>query len=62
MNSYKEYEYTKLTFGKYKGWFMKDIPVDYVIWAVSNIEDLARAEMFKVELLRRRPKWRKIKA
>jgi uncharacterized protein (DUF3820 family) len=62
MNSYKEYEYTKLTFGKYKGWFMKDIPVDYIIWAVSNIEDLARAEMFKVELLRRRPKWRKIKA
>jgi hypothetical protein len=39
---------------------MKDIPVDYLIWAVCNIEDLARAEMFKIELLRRRPKWRKI--
>ena len=59
MNTYKDYEHTKMPFGKYKGWFMKDVPVEYIIWAVCNIEDRARAEMFSIELQRRRPKWRK---
>lgn len=51
--NYSEYQYTKMPFGKYRGTFLKDIPDDYIKWAVLNISDRASAEMFKIELLRR---------
>lgn len=58
-NNYTEYCHTKMFFGKYKGWFLKDIPTDYIKWAVIEIEDSALAEMFSIELQRREPALRK---
>lgn len=57
--NYKEYEYTKMPWGKHKGKFLRDIPNDYLKWAVMNWCDRGVAEMFKVELLRREPKLRR---
>ena len=50
---YNEYAYTKMRFGKYKGIYIKDIPDDYIKWAILNIQDRCSAEMFKIELQRR---------
>jgi hypothetical protein len=58
-NFYNEYAYTKMPFGKYRGWFLRDIPDDYIKWAVLNIQDRAQAEMFAIELQRRHPELRK---
>lgn len=52
---YNEYMYTKMPFGKHKGVFIKDIPTDYIKWAVLNIQDRALAFMFSIELQRRMP-------
>ena len=51
-----EYEYTKMPWGKYKGKFMKEIPDDYIIWAVKNWKDEYTAQMFVVEMARRKIK------
>ena len=59
MQSYQEYKHTKLMFGKYKGIFIKDVPDEYIIWAVMNITDQATATMFSIELQRRYPNYRK---
>jgi uncharacterized protein (DUF3820 family) len=56
---YKEYAYTKMPWGKHKGKFLKDIPEDYLKWAVANWSDRGVAEMFKIELLRRVPALRR---
>jgi uncharacterized protein (DUF3820 family) len=45
-----------LPWGKYKGYFLKDIPTDYLKWAVMNWSDKGIAEMFATELQRREPK------
>ena len=58
---YYQYSHTKMPFGKYKGWFLKDIPDDYIKWAVKTISDRAQAEMFSFELQRRLPKLRRSK-
>ena len=55
---YKEYELTKMVYGKYKGYFLKDVPLDYLKWAVMNFTDRGLAEMISVELQRRNPKLR----
>ena len=56
---YNVYAYTKMPFGKYRGWYLKDIPDEYIKWATVNIQDRASAEMFSIELQRRLPKLRK---
>lgn len=56
---YKEYAYTRMPWGKHKGSYLKDIPDDYLKWAVSSWNDRGAAEMFKIELLRRVPALRK---
>ena len=56
--NYKEYELTRMPFGKYRGFFIKDIPEDYLKWAVMNLRDQAMATMFAVELQRRQPQLR----
>jgi uncharacterized protein (DUF3820 family) len=48
-----EYEYTRMPWGKYKGRFLREVPDDYIIWAVKNWSDEAAAHMFVVELARR---------
>jgi len=57
--TYQDYKYTKMRFGKYKGIFIKDIPDEYIKWAVMNVTDQAVATMFSIELQRRYPKYRK---
>lgn len=48
-----EYAHTKMPWGKYKGRYMKEIPDEYIIWAVKNWKDQATAHMFVVEMARR---------
>lgn len=57
-NNYQEYKHTKMPWGKYKGYYIKDIPIDYIKWAVQNYTDRGMAEMLATELQRRLPKWR----
>jgi len=57
--SYQEYTLTRMPYGKYKGYFLKDLPDDYVIWCVKNFSDAGMATMMATELQRRRPKLRK---
>jgi len=57
--SYRNYTHTKMPFGKYSGYFLKDLPLEYLKWLVMNIQDRASAEMFSIELQRRNPKLRK---
>lgn len=56
--SYTEYQYTKLTFGKYRGHYMQEVPTPYIKWAITNLQDRAQAEMFALELQRREPTYR----
>jgi hypothetical protein len=58
-NWYNVYAHTRMPFGKYRGRYLKDIPDDYITWAVINITDRAQAEMFAIELQRRQPQLRK---
>lgn len=53
--------YTKMPWGKYKGIYIKDIPFDYVKWAVLNYRDQAFAAWFAEELVYREPKFNKTK-
>ena len=50
--------YARMIFGKYRGYFMKDVPVAYLKWGVLNLTDQATATFFKDELLRRCPELR----
>jgi hypothetical protein len=45
--------YAKMPFGKYKGWFMKDIPTQYLEWITKNFTDKAQLEWFNRELGKR---------
>ena len=61
-NWYNEYAYTKMPFGKHKGKFIKNIPDEYIEWAINNLTDQATATMMAVEWQRRYPKYRKSKS
>lgn len=50
---YKEYAYTRMPKGKYKGYFLKDIPESYLRWAMTTWSDKAQTTMFKIEIHRR---------
>jgi uncharacterized protein (DUF3820 family) len=58
-SNYQEYMTSKMPFGKYKGFFVKDVPEDYLKWAVMNLKDPGMATMFATELQRRNPKLRR---
>lgn len=32
-------QYMKLPWGKYKGFYLKDVPVDYLKWMIMNYSD-----------------------
>ena len=51
---YKEYACTRMPCGKYKGYFLKDIPEAYLQWAAINWRDRGIAQMFRIELSRRK--------
>lgn len=50
---YKEYAYTRMPKGKYRGYFLKDVPTSYLQWAAATWSDRATATMFRIELTRR---------
>lgn len=58
---YNDFEYTVINFGKYKGHFMRDVPDNYLLWAIQNIQDEALASMFSIEYQRRHKNYRNIK-
>ncbi len=58
INTY-QFQYTKMPWGKYKGYFLKDIPDEYVKWAIMNYSDRGMCEMMSHELQRRYPKLRR---
>lgn len=60
-NIYNEYAYTPMPYGKHRGKFIKDIPDDYIKWAINSYTDRAMAEMMAVEWQRRYPAFRKSK-
>jgi hypothetical protein len=43
-----------LNFGKHKGTMIKDLPIQYIEWAILNIND-SRVDMFIREIQRRNP-------
>jgi uncharacterized protein (DUF3820 family) len=51
--------YRRMPYGKYRGFFMKDVPVAYLKWCVMTFTDLAMATFLKDELIRREPKLKK---
>ncbi len=57
---YKDFEYTIMPFGKHKGKYLREVPKDYIEWAITNIKDDALASMFSIELQRRIPRLRKL--
>lgn len=59
MAKYNDYKYTKMIYGKYKGYYLKDIPDDYLKWCILNFEDQGMAHMMAIELQRRQPELRK---
>jgi len=56
-----EFAYTKLSFGKYRGWFLKDVPDSYITWVMLNYHDRGICEMMSVEWQCRHPEYRKVK-
>ena len=53
MAKYNDYLYTQIHFGKYKGFYIKDIPTNYLKWVVMNHVDRGVCEMIAIELQRR---------
>ena len=56
MGRNREYEHTKMPWGKYKGRWLSELPDLYLIWCVKNWKDPGTSIMFKVELARRKIK------
>lgn len=48
-----------MPWGKFKGIYLKDVPTDYIKWAVVNYKDSALATWFAEELQHREPIYRK---
>lgn len=49
--------YMKMPWGKHKGFYIKDVPSEYIKWCLLNYEgQLGLLEVLKDELLRREPK------
>ena len=57
IQGYKDFEYSIVTFGKYKGYYMRDVPIDYIKWAVRTL-DAYKVTPFSVELQRRECQFR----
>ena len=51
--STKEYQYRKVTWGKYAGYFVSDLPRDYIKWFIMNVNDLEWVQWFDQECHRR---------
>ena len=45
---------SKIAFGKYKDWYIKDLPEQYLKWASVNLKDDDMRWKCKIELSRRK--------
>jgi hypothetical protein len=53
-------QYMKMPWGKYRGFYLKDVPTDYIKWIVLNYTDQAGiAQVCADELVKREPLLRK---
>jgi hypothetical protein len=43
----------KMPWGQYKGYYLKDVPTDYLKWCVLNYQDQGMAQWLADELQRR---------
>lgn len=57
----KDSRYTRMPWGRYRGFFIKDVPRDYLEWAILNYTDQAMAGFLAEELVRRDPEFRRKK-
>ena len=48
-----EYTHRRMPFGKYANWFIKDLPIDYLKWAILNLSDKYWLDWLCRELQRR---------
>jgi hypothetical protein len=53
-----EYTHRRMIFGKYTNWFIKDLPLDYVKWAILNFTDKYWLDWLCRELCRRDPSFK----
>jgi hypothetical protein len=49
----EESKFTKMPFGKYRGYFIKDIPIGYLEWAKDQLSDEGLRWMCRIEYERR---------
>jgi hypothetical protein len=47
--------YSRMPYGRYRGFFMKDVPVAYLKWCVMTFTDSEMITFLKDELVRRKP-------
>lgn len=57
-----EFSYTRMTFGQYKGRFLREVPAPYLEWAADHVSDQGLALMFRAELANRRTNWQQLQA
>lgn len=50
--------YSKMTFGRYRGYYMKDIPYEYLSWCVTTFDEKNPLTEFLSRELIRRPQYR----
>ena len=48
----------RMTIGRYANWKIKDIPDEYIKWAILEIEDQVLANWFAEEWQKRHPEYR----
>ena len=53
-----EYTHRRMTFGKYVNWYVKDLPMPYLKWAILNLEDKYWLDWLSRELQRRDPSFK----
>lgn len=53
-NLSEEHRDSKLEFGKYRGWKLRNVPSDYLEWLVKEHSSLAVRDLANIELLARK--------
>ena len=53
-----EYKHRRMPFGKYANWFIKDLPMPYLKWAILNLSDKYWLDWLSRELVSRDPSFK----
>lgn len=48
-----EYVHRRMPYGRYVNWFIKDLPINYLKWAILNLTDTTLCEYLAREYQRR---------